>query len=484
MNGSIAVTIFIVALLASIMLHEWGHFASARRFGMRADRFFLGFGPTVWSIRRGETEYGVKAIPAGGFVRILGMSPVDERRRPLVDELLDPERIATDRQGAARLAGVDVLDVPALPDTTWQRLAHILEERGTPAAVRARMVDRIRRNLPQSPVPDDVRPVLVEVIATETSDTGRLGDLQHRLVSGDEGRFFHDRPAWQRAIVLAAGSAMHFTIAIVVLFGAVLFIPQVVGTEPVVNEVQSGSAAEEAGLLSGDELVSVNGVEATTFEEFREVVRSRPDTPTEVVVLRDGAEVAMTLTPSALVDEATGETFGLAGFTARLARERATFSDALYETFVGQASVPRQIQASLTAVGRVFGPEGIGALFQQVSGEAERDPTGAISIVGAGDVTAQAAEYGVLPLLLMIASINVFIGVFNMLPLPPLDGGHLAVLAIERSVNAIRRRRGRGADFSVDPRAVAAVALPVIVIFGVVSLALIWLDITNPIVLQ
>src|SRR5881392_2085871 len=92
MMGLLGVVAFIVALLASVTLHEWGHFSTARHYGMKASKFFVGFGPTLWSVRRGETEYGVKAIPAGGFVKIVGMTPLEDvdpadeprsfRRRP------------------------------------------------------------------------------------------------------------------------------------------------------------------------------------------------------------------------------------------------------------------------------------------------------------------------------------------------------------------------------------------------------------------
>src|SRR5665811_1807151 len=98
MSGTVAIVLFVVGLVAAIMLHEWGHFVTARRFGMRADRFFLGFGPTLWSTRVGETEYGVKAIPAGGFVRIKGMSPTDERLAPVPDVVFGPEALAEARR--------------------------------------------------------------------------------------------------------------------------------------------------------------------------------------------------------------------------------------------------------------------------------------------------------------------------------------------------------------------------------------------------
>ncbi len=486
MSGGVAITIFAVSLLAAIMLHELGHFVTARRFGMRADRYFLGFGPTLWSMRRGETEYGVKAIPAGGFVSIRGMTPLDERRPPLQEALLDREALAADRRGQAARDGVDVLEVAAVPDTTWRRLEMILTERGTPADVRARIVDRARRNAGVDATPDDVRRVLHEVILTETSDTGRIGDLQHRLCKGDEGRFFHDRPAWQRAIVLSAGSAMHFAIAIVVLFVGLLALPQETGDiAPVISGVEEGSAADEAGLQPGDQIVAVAETTSDDFLELREVIRERPGEPTTVTIQREGLEQTLTITPTPTPDPETGETIGLMGFTPSPETEHLTVTDAFYETFAGPSSVPAMMVQSVRGIGMVFGPDGLGQLFQQVTGEEERGAESGMSIVGASALAGQAVTaFGVMSLLGLIAMVNVFIGVFNLLPLPPLDGGHLAVLAIERSVNAVRRLRGKAADFVIDARQVAAVAIPVLVLFVVVSAGLIWLDITNPIQLQ
>ena len=191
------------------------------------------------------------------------------------------------------------------------------------------------------------------------------------------------------------------------------------------------------------------------------------------------------MTPAAGEDAETGETVGQLGFFPGTEQERLPLGDALYETFVGEMSVTAFTVGTVESMGRVFGPEGIGAIFAQVGGTQERDPAGAVSLPGvvglAGEGTAM---FGPVFLLLILANINIFIGIFNLLPLPPLDGGHLAVLGIERGVNGVRRRMGRPDDFTVDPRAVAAVAVPVIVIIGTVSLALVWLDLTNPIRLQ
>lgn len=486
MTSSVAIVLFVIGLIASIMLHEWGHFFSARRFGMRADRFFLGFGPTLWSTRRGETEYGVKAIPAGGFVRIRGMTPQDVRRKPVVEALVDTERLAADRRAAAEESGRDVLEVPAVPEQTWQRLDHLLAERGAPRDLRQRIVGRTRRNAGEDATPQEVAATLLEVLTTETTDTGRLGDLHHRLMHGDQGRFFHDRPAWQRAIVLAAGSAMHFMIAFVLLFVGFLTLPQLTGD--VTNEIRAfteDSVAAEAGLQPGDRILGVGATRTDDFDEIREMIRARPGEPTDLTIERDGEELVVTVTPARQLDEASGEYIGLLGFYPAPEQERLEFGDALYEATIGPSSIPATIVGSAKGLGDVFGPQGLSALFQQVAGEVERDQGGGVSVVGVPVIAGEGTEmFGPMFLIGMLASVNVFIGVFNLLPLPPLDGGHLAVLAWERSVNAIRRRRGRPADYHVDPRAIAAIALPVIVLFGTVSLALIWLDITNPVTLN
>lgn len=482
MSSSMAVTLFVVGLIGAVMLHEWGHFITARRFGMRADRFFFGFGPTLWSTRIGETEYGVKLLPLGGFVRVKGMAASDERLRPVADAVLDPEAVAADRRAEAERTGRDILSVPSLTDGTWRRLDQELARRGTPKDVRRRIVARTRTNAGADATAAEVRGLLTEVLVTEVPDSGHVGDLHHRLLRGDDGRFFPDRPAWQRAIVLVAGSTMHFLIAIVLLLAGFALLPQPVGVAPVVSGVLDGSPADDAGLELGDEIIALDGTPTRDFDALRGLIRERAGEKTVLTVLRDDERIRVTVTPEAVTDEETGEQVGQIGFTPTLIEQRLPFSRALHETFVGPGSVTALTVGSVIALGRVFGPEGIGALFAQVSGQTDRALDGAISVAGAIGVTGQGtAEYGPIFLIGMLASINVFVGVFNLLPLPPLDGGHLAVLSVERAVNAVRRRRGRSTDFRIDERAVAAVAVPVLVIIGTVSMALIWLDITNPI---
>ena len=491
MTAAVAITLFVVALVVAILLHELGHLLTAKRFGMRADRYFVGFGPTLWSTRRGETEYGVKALPLGGFVRIQGMTPGDERLRPVPDQVFEAAALTADRQEAARRTGADPLEVGNLPAPTWERLTRELRARGAPRGLTDRIVRRTRASLPEHPTAADARAALTEVLATEVADTGTVGDLHHRLLRGDEGRFFHDRPAWQRAVVLVTGPLAHLAIAYVCLVAAYLFVPQFSGELlPVVDDVLPDSPAAEAGLMPGDRVLAVDGVVSEDWEVLREAIRERPEQRTDVRVDRDGEEVVLHVTPRAETDPETGEVFGLAGFLPSFEEVRHGPVDAAVLALVAEpgpsapgGGVLPMVTASLEGLARIFSPEGLASLVTQAAGQEERDIEGAVSLVGAASLAGQAGEgpFGMTGFLVLLAAINVFFLIFNLLPLPPFDGGHLAVLGVESAVNGLRRLRGHTPDFVVDPRAIAALALPVIAILIVVVVATLWLDITDPI---
>src|SRR3954451_23656330 len=201
---------FIVALLVSVTLHEGGHFVTARMFGMKASKFFVGFGPTVWSVRRGETEYGIKAIPAGGFVKIDGMTPLEE-----------------------------------------------------------------------------VQP-------------------------GDEDRAFWKFPARQRCVVLAAGSFMHFVLAIVLVYGIVAVAGTFDDNAPVVGTITTcvpktaGGQCSDPGsvpapaahvLQTGDRIKAVNGVPVHGWDEVVNDIRSSGGKTLSVQVVRAGQELTLALRP-------------------------------------------------------------------------------------------------------------------------------------------------------------------------------------------
>ncbi len=485
MTPALAIVTFVVVIIGAILVHELGHLVAAKLFGMRADRYFVGFGPTLWSTRRGETEYGVKALPLGGFVSIRGMTPLDERRPPLVDEVLAPAALAADR----RDAGVDA----GFGEATFERLATALAERGTPAPLADRIVRRTRAAL----APDDGEPALgeargqlTEILVTEVGDPARVGDLAWRLHRGDAGRFYGDRPPWQRAVAVFAGPVTHLFIAFGLMFVAYLATPLPtgeVGTE--VAAVVEDSPAEQAGLRAGDVILAVEDVVSDDFFTLRDVIRDRPGQPTTLLIERDGAETELVLEPSTDTDPDTGEEVGVAGYAPLPVTERLTTVEAAAGALRGSEAQPvggvvPMLGASVQGLVMVFSPEGLGGLVSTTIGAQERDPEGVVSVIGIANLAGQTAEaggaVGLFSLLLLLAYVNTFLFILNLVPLPPFDGGHLAVTAIEKAGNVVRRLRGRPQDFAVDPRAITAVAVPVIGVLLLVVVTTLWLDIRDP----
>ncbi len=485
MSSSLAIIVFAVAIVAALCIHELGHLLVARRLGIRADRYFIGFGPTLWSIRRGEVEYGLKALPLGGFVSVRGMTPIEERRGPLATEIFDTRALGEDRRAAAERAGgapEDALGQPNLPEPTWQRLTAALDERGVPAKLRDRLIPRTRAQPPDPPIAADARAALDEAIDAEVEDRGGAGGLHHRLVRGDEDRFYLDRPAWQRILVTASGPATHFVLATVVLLATFLIAP--LGIAPQVDEVLPDSPAETAGLEPGDRIIAVGDTASDDFEVLRDEIQSLAGQPTELTIERDGETRTLTVTPEAVEDPLTGEQVGQVGFTPTPTRLPA--GEAVTEVFVGDTGLFTLVGQSVQGMIDIFSPSGLGELFSQATGEDERGAEGAVSIVGAASIAGQFAGGGgvtaaLVNLALLFAVVNVFLGLFNLVPLPPFDGGHIAVAVTESSVNGVRRALGRPGDFRVDQRAIAAVMVPVLVVIAFLGISLLWLDVTDPI---
>jgi membrane-associated protease RseP (regulator of RpoE activity) len=390
---------FVVALLVSVMLHEAGHFATARRFGMKATHFFVGFGPTLWSTRRGETEYGVKAIPAGGFVKIVGMTPLED---------LEP---------------------------------------------------------------------------------------------GDEDRAFYKQPAGKRTIVLSAGSFMHFVIAFVLVVIASFAIGRVVEGAPAVGKLSACVAsdatagcddagavpgpAKAAGLKAGDVVVAINGKAVKDSEAFIRTVRRSGGKELDLTIRRDGSTTHATVTPAtvtrpSLDQDNADELVGAIGVSVqqRLATERVGPVTALKDSGHTMGLIVKGIGVTLTdklgTIKTLYGPD--------------RDPEGFIGVVGAsrisGEVLASQETFGVklLTFLGIVAGLNFFVGVFNLLPLLPLDGGHIAVLLFEQARDRIRRLRGyRGALQRVDLNKLMPLTYAVVLLFIGLTVWIMGADIVNPV---
>jgi membrane-associated protease RseP (regulator of RpoE activity) len=380
----LAVTAFVVALIVAVIIHELGHFVTAKWFGMKAERFFVGFGPTLWSTRRGETEYGLKAIPAGGFVKIVGMNRYEE-----VDE-------------------------------------------------------------------------------------------------ADRPRAFFNQPAWQRFVVLAAGSATHFVVAGILLFVivATLPVPRLAGGEPVltgIGMVMEDSPAERAGLEAGDAVLAVDGVPTGSADEIIEQVQARPGETFTLTVERDFSTLDVPVTLPATNPD--GEERGFLGVALGApAFARYDLGEATREATVGEYSLWSQTGMTLSGLASAFSPDSLANWVQQADPDAPRGTDGPISLIGAGQAVAALASLGELSaVLLLFVQINIVIGVLNMLPLPPFDGGHVAVLVIEQGVNGVRRLIGRSPDWQLSPSVVTPVALAVLVLVTGFVLTAFYIDIVNPV---
>jgi membrane-associated protease RseP (regulator of RpoE activity) len=392
--------IFLVALMFSVMLHETGHFVMAKRFGMKCTRYFIGFGPTIWSTWRGETEYGIKALPLGGFVKIIGMHSLDD--------LDDPE---------------------------------------------------------------------------------------------DEPRSFRSQPAWQRIIVLCAGSFMHFVLAFVLIAGLALTIgiandnTTLLGTVTTCvpatnadlnNGVCGGSKqkapAELAGLKVGDQVVAFNGEKVTNWNQLGDLIKDAPvGQAASITVLRPvkGSSQPERITLHAKPAQVPGHGayMGIAPVTVfqvaspwhAVTWAGSAFGEVLSGSVKAVADLP-------AAVPKLFSKQRASTAGGNVS-----------SVVGAAEATGQAVaanvgwQYKVEYVLLLIASLNIFIGAFNMLPLLPLDGGHVATVAWEWIRGWFARLRGRPDPGLVDMRKLLPVSFSIFMILVFFSVMLILADIVNPV---
>jgi membrane-associated protease RseP (regulator of RpoE activity) len=364
---ALGIVLFIISILLSIGLHEFGHFITAKKFGIKVEQFFIGFGPKLWSVTKGETEYGVKALPFGGYVRIAGMNPFEE-------------------------------------------------------------------------------------IAPE-----------------DSARVFKAKKPWQRAIVLSAGSFTHLVIGLAII-AAVLAAYGEPAPSTKIGEVQNTfenkpSPAAAAGIKPGDVLVSINGHPIHEWDDATSILHSLGGRDAAIVVRRGGQN--LTLRAHLADHNPGGDKIGYLGVGTAVVTHRYGPLSAIG---TGARRVGEGIVLSIQALGKLFAPSSIHRLFSEVAGNQPRsvqDPSTVVGITSqAGGLLGSGNFAGFLSL---IAYFNIFIGTLNLLPLPPLDGGHLAVVAYEK----VRRRE-------VDMRKLIPITVTVISIFGSLFLLLLYLDIVRP----
>lgn len=435
----LGVLFFVVAILVSIGLHELGHMIPAKAFGGKVTQYFIGFGPTVWSKQVGETEYGLKAIPLGGYVKIVGMLP------PGAEQVADEVEEYVDEHG-------------------------------------------------------DVQ----QMVRVRKSNTGMFTQLisdaraaEWELVEpGDEDRLFYKMSWWKKVIVMAGGPTVNILIAFFLFAGvfatygnagdptistevsevqACLVPAEEDGRECTAEELaESPTPAAEAGIEVGDEFVSFNGVAVTDWRQLQDLIRANGDGEATVVVLRDGEEVTLTtrttVTPRFLTAEA--EEPEPVGFLGVRPDAYPTTGGPLY-TLDQMGTMTVEVVKSLATL-----PVKVFDVAQAIVGLEDRDPEGPVSIVGGGRIAGETAAHEEIPgtdkivsLLMLVAGFNFFIGMFNFLPLLPLDGGHIASALWEAVRRGVARVRGRPDPGYVDAAKllpVAYVVASVMLVFGVV----------------
>jgi len=413
----IGIVLMLVGLAVSIALHEMGHLLPAKKFGVRVGQYMIGFGPTIWSKRKGETEYGVKAIPLGGYISMAGMYPPS------------PKESARGGRAGGGFFATMVQDARAANDETLE------------------------------------------------------GD--------DDVRVFYRLPVYKRVIIMLGGPIMNFLLAIVLftiaLSGigvqtATTTIAQVSPCLPADVTATScaasdpASPAAQAGFEPGDEIVSIDGTTVSSFAQASGLIQKSAGEPIAVVVQRDGQRQTLTLTPAAR--EVDGETVGFAGITSQL-------------DYVRQP-ILSGTQTAVQNVGAVAGiivqlPQKLYGVVNSMVTGGERDPNSPLSPVGVGVLAGEAASSSAPVLdrvsffLQLLASLNVSLFVFNLVPLLPLDGGHVVVALWDGVKRAWAKLFRRPPPKPVDATRLVPVTFIVVIALVVMGGILILADLINPI---
>jgi len=426
---ALGVLAFAVGIIISIALHEAGHMIPAKLFGVKVTQFFVGFGNTLWSFRRGETEYGIKSIPLGGYVRLVGMLP------PAKDE--DPHEVRPTNTG----------------------------------------------------------------LFTQLAEEARTAEYEH-VSDEDLPRLFYRLTWWKKVIVMAGGPMVNVMIA-VVLFAIVILglgVEQQTTTVSRVSDcaVSDSSAArvctdddpvapaKTAGLQPGDVITSIDGVAMTSWDQLSRTIRASGDRRLTLGFDRDGTAMSVDLKPSVLTradldDPDQKVSVGFLGVSPTIERVQGD---------VGDVASTMGTYIDRTAEAIVHLPVRMIDVTKALFG-GERDPEGPIGVVGASRISGELVTLHdpswterSARVLTLLAGLNMFLALFNLIPLLPFDGGHIAGALWEALRRGWSRLRSSPDPGFVDVAKALPVSYGVGAVLVVMSVILLFADILNPVTLS
>ncbi|MFJ8034081.1 M50 family metallopeptidase [Streptomyces sp. NPDC096032] len=424
----LGIVVFAVGLLVSIAWHELGHLSTAKLFGIRVPQYMVGFGPTIWSRRKGETEYGIKAVPLGGYIRMIGMFPPDDQGR-----------------------------VSARSTSPWRGMI------------------------------EDARSAAFE-----------------ELEAGDETRMFYTRKPWKRVIVMFAGPFMNLVLAVALFFTVLMGFgiqqqtTTVASVSPCVisqsenrdscRKSDPASPAQAAGMQKRDRIVSFDGRPTENWNTLSDLIRDSAGKTVPIVVERDGKQLTLhaKIATNLVAKKDSSGTYvqgkyvkaGFLGFSSATGVVKLDFGDSVtwMTDRVGDAV------DSLAAL-----PGKIPALWDAAFGDGPREPDSPMGIVGAARITGDIATLDipasqqVAMFVMLLAGFNLSLFLFNMLPLLPLDGGHIAGAlweSLRRNLARILRRPDPG---PFDVAKLMPVAYVVAGIFVCFTILVLIADVVNPV---
>ncbi|MET8949996.1 M50 family metallopeptidase [Streptomyces sp. NPDC004393] len=424
----LGIVVFVLGLLISIAWHELGHLSTAKLFGIRVPQYMVGFGPTIWSRKKGETEYGIKAVPLGGYIRMIGMFPPGPDGR-----------------------------IEARSTSPWRGMI------------------------------EDARAQSFE-----------------ELLPGDEERLFYTRKPWKRVIVMFAGPFMNLVLAVAVFLGVMMTFGVQTQTTTVSKvsdcviqqsenrtKCEKGDAAtpaQAAGLKPGDKIVRFDGKGVPDWSTLQNDIRANPGKDVTLTVERKGQQVDL---HTHLIKNQVSKTDGNGGYVE---------GKYVYAGFLGftpaTGIVPQSLGQSAQRMGDMMQngveslvslPGKIPGLWDAAFGNAPRQPDSPMGVVGAARVGGEVFTLNIPPsqqiamMLLLVAGFNLSLFLFNMLPLLPLDGGHIAGALWESLRRALARVLRRPDPGPFDVAKLMPVAYVVAGIFVCFTLLVLIADVVNPV---